>query len=79
MVNLEHLLEKAKDHLKGSGDNKVWCETEELIALLKAGAQPITLNQEQIGQSYLHRVSYQGIKFTNATAKHVQKLDRYLN
>lgn len=79
MVNLEILLEKAKVHLKNSEDNKVWCETEELIALLGAGAQPIVLNHEQSRGSYHHEIIYDKVRFVNATSNRVLKLNIYLN
>jgi len=74
MVDLEKLLKKAKAHLEISGDNKALCETEELRALLEAGAQPMVLNHQQAGGYYIHEVMYKEVRFVNATRKPIQEL-----
>ena len=78
MINIEELVSEARAHLQKSENDKKWCRNKELIALLEAGATPIEINQEQIGEEgYSHMVSYEGITFFNDTMETVQELKKY--
>jgi len=78
MVDIEKLVSEAREYVKEMGDDKAWCETNEMVALLKVGAIPIEINQEQAGgETYSHTVSYEGIAFTNTTTEPVQELKKY--
>jgi len=77
-VNIEKLVSEARASLEETGDNRYWCRTDEIRALLKDGAIPININKELIGTTYVHRVSYEDITFINITDAPVRKLKRYL-
>ncbi len=76
-VNIEKLVSEARAKLEKSGDASCWCMTDEISALLKAGATPININEEKIRGTYLHKVSYEGIPFVNITRAPVRKLKKY--
>ena len=76
-MNIEELVSEASSSLKETHDDKAWCRTDEIIALLKAGAVPIEINQKQIGRSYSHMVSYKDIIFVNVTEAPSQELEEY--
>ena len=79
MVDIEKLVSEARASLEKTGDNRYWCRTDEIRALLKkAKATPININKELIGRTYVHRVSYEGMTFINITDAPVRKLKRYL-
>lgn len=77
MVDIEKLVSEARAYLQKSKDNKKWCRTDEIIALLEAGAIPININERLSEISYLHEVSYEGIIFTNATSEPARELEKY--
>jgi hypothetical protein len=76
-IDLEKLVSEARADLQKSKDNKKWCRTDQIIALLEAGAIPININERLSEISYLHEVSYEGIIFTNATSAPAQELEKY--
>lgn len=77
MVNIEELVSKARASLEKTGDNKSWCRTDEIIALLEAGATPRHINEKLGERSYSHEVSYEGMTFVNITKASVQELEEY--
>ncbi len=79
VVNVEKLVSGARVYLAKVDDNKKWCKTDEIIALIEAGATIRSINHEQTGGEgyYLHEVSYEGIIFTNATNEPARELKRY--
>ncbi|GAI23384.1 unnamed protein product [marine sediment metagenome] len=52
-VNIEKLVSEARASLEKTGDNRYWCRTDEIRALLKARATPININKELIGKTYV--------------------------
>lgn len=76
-VNIEKLVSEARASLEKTGDNRYWCRTDEIRALLKARATPININKELIGKTYVQRVSYEGIIFINITDAPVRKFKKY--
>ena len=76
-VNIEKLVSEARAKLGKNKDASIWCMTNEIRAFLKAGATPISINEELIRGTYLHKVSYEGITFTNVTESPVRKLKKY--
>lgn len=78
MVDLGSLVQGTKLYLKKETDDKVWCEPDELMSLLKAGAKPIHLNEGQGPETYYHAVLHNGIQFVNTTTMCVPELDEYL-
>ena len=77
MVDIEKLVSEAKIDLEKRNDDSCRCRIDEIIALLKAGATPISINERRIMRIYLNKVSYEGITFTNITDAPVRKLKRY--
>ena len=77
MIDIERLVSEAKAGLKGTGDDKSWCRTDEMLALLEAGATKKIINQELGRENYLHEVSYEGITFVNSTEEAVPELEKY--
>lgn len=77
MVDIEKLVSEARARLERTKDNKAWCRTSDIRALLEAEATLRGINQEQAGGNYLHEVSYKGIIFVNITNAPVQALERY--
>ena len=79
MVDIEKLVSEARASLEKTGDNRYWCRTDEIRALLKkAKATPININKKLIGETYVHRVSYEGMTFINITDAPVRKFKKYL-
>jgi hypothetical protein len=80
MVDIEKLVSKAriKIYLVKRKDDKFWCRTSEIRALLEAGATPRHIN-DRLEKIYLHQVSYEGIIFTNVTRESIQELEKYLH
>jgi len=77
MVDIEELVSEARAYLQKSKDNKFWCRTDQIRALLEAGATIRNINERRGEQSYLHEVSYEGIIFTNATSAPARELEKY--
>ncbi len=77
MVDIEKLVSEARTYLVKVNDNKKWCRTDEIRALIEAGATIRSIN-ENLGKGiYLNEVSYKGIVFTNATSAPAQELEKY--
>ena len=77
-VNIEELVSKAREYIGKKSDNKKWCSTNDIIALLEEGATPMNINNGQMGEGYSHEVFYEGITFINATEAPVQELKKYV-
>ena len=79
MVDIEKLVSEARARLERTKDNKAWCRTNDIRALLEAGATIRSINHEQTrGKGYyLHEVSYKGITFINATNEPARELEKY--
>ncbi len=77
MIDIEKLVSEARADLEKRNDDSYRCMTSEIIALLKVGATPISINERRIMRIYLNKVSYEGITFTNITDAPVRKLKRY--
>ena len=77
MVDIEKLVSDARAKLKRTKDNKSWCRTDEIIALIEAGATIRSINEKLSEISYLNEVSYEGIIFTNATSEPARELEKY--
>lgn len=76
MVNIEELVSRAREYIEKS-DDKFWCMTNEIIALLEAGAIPRGINQRTIEGNYSHEVSYEDIIFITVTEEPAPGLERY--
>ena len=77
-VNIEELVSKAREYIGKKRDNKKWCRTNDIIALLEEGATPMSINDGQMGEGYSHEVFYKGIIFINATEASVPELEKYV-
>lgn len=77
MVDIEKLVSEARAKLERTKDNKSWCRTDEIMALIEAGATIRSINEKLSEISYLNEVSYEGIIFTNATSEPARELERY--
>ena len=77
VVDIEELVSEARASLEKTGDNKKWCRTDQIKALLEAGATIRSINERLSEISYLHEVSYEGIIFTNATSAPARELEKY--
>jgi len=77
MVDIEKLVSEARAYLAKVDDNKKWCRTDEIIALIEAGATIRSINKRLSEISYLHEISYEGIIFTNATSEPARELEKY--
>lgn len=76
---VKRILAKAENRKAVYKDTKDYCELDDILILLDAGAVPLHLNARQAGgRNYVHQVRYEGYQFVSTSDAPVFAFETYL-